>query len=157
MRGDTVPAARSSHWYEAVKRLPTMLSCTHGSPSPSLPSAARQASFALVPVPEGEGSKALAGQVTGVRGLAPGSSDQLAIGKRLGHDRIVIIMILFEFFAELLGAETRRDGECAEVIGARNFPGDTRGDKICKAMVELRVAFVHLLAQEMEPGQNFRT
>src|SRR6185369_17335718 len=38
------------------KTLPTMLSCRHTSPSRSLPSATRHASFALVPVPHGERS-----------------------------------------------------------------------------------------------------
>src|SRR5688500_13457896 len=36
--------------------LPTILSCRHACPSASLPSANRQASFALVPVPQGERS-----------------------------------------------------------------------------------------------------
>ena len=38
------------------KTLPMMLSCRHTSPGFSLPSATRQASFALVPVPHGERS-----------------------------------------------------------------------------------------------------
>src|SRR6478609_3763558 len=42
--------------YRALKVLPTMLSCTHSSPGASLPSAARHASLALVPVPQGERS-----------------------------------------------------------------------------------------------------
>ena len=36
--------------------LPTMLSCRQTWPGSSLPSAARQANFALVPVPQGERS-----------------------------------------------------------------------------------------------------
>ena len=56
MEGMTLPAARSSHLYEALKVLPMMLSCTQVAPSASLPSAARQASLALVPVPHGERS-----------------------------------------------------------------------------------------------------
>ena len=40
----------------ALNVLPMMLSCTQRAPSASLPSAARQASFALVPVPQGERS-----------------------------------------------------------------------------------------------------
>ena len=39
-----------------VKTLPITLSWRHGAPGASLPSAARQASFALVPVPHGERS-----------------------------------------------------------------------------------------------------
>ena len=38
------------------KTLPMMLSCRQTSPGFSLPSATRQASFALVPVPQGERS-----------------------------------------------------------------------------------------------------
>src|SRR6056297_244612 len=41
-----------------------ILSCTQVSLSASFPSAARQASFALVPVPHGERSKAAPGQRT---------------------------------------------------------------------------------------------
>ena len=41
-----------------------MLSCTHSSPGFNLPSAARRASFALVPVPHGERSYALPGHWT---------------------------------------------------------------------------------------------
>src|SRR5689334_9684996 len=46
------------------KTLPTMLSCRHTSPALSFPSANRHASFALVPVPQGERSYALPGQST---------------------------------------------------------------------------------------------
>jgi len=56
MVGSIVPVVRSIHQYRPVKRLPMMLSCTHGWPSSSFPSAARHASFALVPVPQGERS-----------------------------------------------------------------------------------------------------
>ncbi len=42
--------------HEPSKTLPMMLSCRQISPSFSLPSAARQASLALVPVPQGERS-----------------------------------------------------------------------------------------------------
>jgi hypothetical protein len=55
-RGKIRPAARSTQRYRASKRLPRIPSWTQVSPSASLPSAARHASFALVPVPHGERS-----------------------------------------------------------------------------------------------------
>ena len=46
-----------STWrYRPTKIVPTIDSCRQTWPSASLPSAARQASFALVPVPQGERS-----------------------------------------------------------------------------------------------------
>src|SRR6185369_3785883 len=57
--------------YDASKRLPRTLSCTHTSSGASRPSAARQASLALVPVPHGERSHALPGQSTKLRLSAP--------------------------------------------------------------------------------------
>ena len=54
--GAMVPAARSIHSKRPVKRLPRMLSWIQGWPAASFPSAARQASLALVPVPQGERS-----------------------------------------------------------------------------------------------------
>ena len=56
MVGTMVPVPRSSQRNLPVNVLPRMLSCTHGAPSASFPSAARHASFALVPVPHGERS-----------------------------------------------------------------------------------------------------
>ena len=56
MVGAMCPLARSSQRKRALKRLPMTLSWIHSSPSASVPSAARQASFALVPVPQGERS-----------------------------------------------------------------------------------------------------
>ena len=52
----TFPAARSSQRNRPVNVVPMMLSWAHGAPSASLPPAARHASFALVPVPQGERS-----------------------------------------------------------------------------------------------------
>ncbi len=61
-----------------LNTLPSTLSCVHSSPSASLPSAARHASFALVPVPQGDRSQALPGQSTKFRlravGVVPSSS-----------------------------------------------------------------------------------
>ena len=68
--GSILPAARSSQRNLPVNVLPMMLSWIHASPSASLPSAARQASFALVPVPQGERSYALPGQSTKFREFA---------------------------------------------------------------------------------------
>src|SRR5262249_50661539 len=53
--------------------VPRMPSCRHTCPSRSLPSATRQASLALVPVPHGERSYALPGQRTKFRPWADGS------------------------------------------------------------------------------------
>src|SRR6185312_3816548 len=55
--------------------LPTMLSCRHTSPSRNFPSAKRHASFALVPVPQGERSYALPGHKTKFLLFTPGSSE----------------------------------------------------------------------------------
>src|SRR5262249_51176478 len=57
------------------KTLPTMLSWRHTSPSLSFPSATRHASFALVPVPQGERSYALPGQSTKFLLSTPASCD----------------------------------------------------------------------------------
>src|SRR5262249_42504491 len=51
--GSSLP---SSTRIRPSKTLPTMLSCRHTCPGRSLPSAYRQASLALVPVPQGERS-----------------------------------------------------------------------------------------------------
>src|SRR6201999_4100368 len=71
MIGTTSPLARSCQRKLDSKLLPMRLSCTQASPSPNLPSAARQASFALVPVPQGERSEALPGHSTKFRLCAP--------------------------------------------------------------------------------------
>src|SRR5438128_4705331 len=42
-----------------------------------------------------------------------------AIGQRLGHDRVVIVMVEFEPAAEFFDAEARADRERAEVIRQR--------------------------------------
>src|SRR5262249_4347824 len=54
----------------AATRLPMTLSWRHHCPSASLPSAIRQATLALVPVPHGERSYALPGQRTKLRASA---------------------------------------------------------------------------------------
>src|SRR6185503_18913586 len=72
-RGITRPSASTS--YEASKTLPVMLSCRHTSPGAKAPSAWRQASFALVPVPQGERSYAPPGQRTKLREDTPGVGD----------------------------------------------------------------------------------
>src|SRR6202030_2194364 len=62
--GYTTPSTTSTL---PVKTLPTMLSWRHSCPGRNLPSAYRQASLALVPVPHGERSYALPGQRTKLR------------------------------------------------------------------------------------------
>ena len=69
--GAMTPFARSTHWNFPANRLPMIDSTTCSSPSASSPSAARQASFALVPVPHGERSYALPGQSTKFRETPP--------------------------------------------------------------------------------------
>ena len=59
----------------ASNTLPVTLSCRHGSPGRSFPSACRQASFALVPVPHGERSYALPGHSTKLRLSSPGTGE----------------------------------------------------------------------------------
>src|SRR5262249_17259581 len=54
--GTTRPAAALSRRKRPSKTLPMTLSWRHTAPGASLPSASRQASFALVPVPQGERS-----------------------------------------------------------------------------------------------------
>src|SRR5262249_36505926 len=56
IRGEILPAASSIHVNDPVKMLPMMLSWTHNAPDASFPSAARHASLALVPVPQGDRS-----------------------------------------------------------------------------------------------------
>ena len=63
--GITFPSAAGS--YRPSKTLPRMPSCRHVSPGRSLPSAARHASLALVPVPHGERSYARPGHSTKLR------------------------------------------------------------------------------------------
>src|SRR5262249_46161348 len=70
MRGITLPPSTRA---VPSKMLPTMLSCRQTSPSRSLRSATRQASLALVPVPQGERSYAPPGQSTKLRLCAVGS------------------------------------------------------------------------------------
>jgi hypothetical protein len=60
-------------WYVPSNTLPSTLSCRHTSPGSSLPSAARHASLALVPVPHGLRSYALPGQSTKFRPWLAGS------------------------------------------------------------------------------------
>ncbi len=67
MVGEMMPADWSTHWYRAENRLPIRLSWIHSWSGASLPEAARQASLALVPVPQGERSQALPGQRTKLR------------------------------------------------------------------------------------------
>src|SRR5678815_2386418 len=71
MNGAISPVRRSHQRYRAENTLPITLSCTQTSPSASFPSAARQASLALVPVPHGDRSYALPGHSTKLRLFAP--------------------------------------------------------------------------------------
>src|SRR5580692_1311653 len=74
MEGTISPLSRSCQRKLASKVLPIKLSCIQTAPSASLPSAARQASLALVPVPHGDRSYALPGQSTKFRLWPPGRS-----------------------------------------------------------------------------------
>ena len=61
-----------------------ILSCTHASPSASFPSAARQASFALVPVPQASGRKLCRGRARSC-GHAPSLA---AVDRIIRRDRL---------------------------------------------------------------------
>ena len=70
--GNTPPSTIST---DPLNTLPTILSCLHVSPGRNLPSAARQAILALVPVPHGDRSYSRPGHSTKLRLSAAGFVD----------------------------------------------------------------------------------
>ena len=66
-----------------------------------------------------------------------------AVGERLDHDRVVVVVLRLERGGELVGAEPGGDRERAEVVSLRS-------DVVGEAAVRARVAVVGLLAQEAE-------
>jgi hypothetical protein len=77
-----------------------------------------------------------------------------AVGQRLGHDRVVIIVIAVEPRAKLFQADAGRDGEAAYVIDP---PALARRYEVGQGLIVLAGAFLALLAQRVEYGQNART
>src|SRR5262245_28081086 len=77
-----------------------------------------------------------------------------AVGQRLGHDRVVIVVITFEARAKLFEADARGDCETADVIGP---PAFARRDEVGQSLIVLARAFLVLLAQRVEDRQNART
>src|SRR5437763_1102298 len=67
-----------------------------------------------------------------------------AVRERLGHDRLVVVVLGFEAGGELVGADPGGDRERTEVVA---FGSEVIG----KAAVRPRVAVVGLLAEEAEP------
>ena len=93
------------------------------------------------------------------------------VGQRLGHDRVVIVMIGFEFFHQFVEAVAAGDGEGAEVISVSMCPrrlagscartrrdagGTFRRNEIGQAPIGRAVRLFDLLPQEMERRQDLR-
>ncbi len=76
-----------------------------------------------------------------------------SIGQRLGHDRVVIVVLGLELLCQLVRANPRRDCESAKIIAA---PRILRRDEIRQAIIGLSGRLLHLLPQKMEARDHFR-
>src|ERR1043166_95868 len=74
------------------------------------------------------------------------------VRKRLGHNRVVIVMLGFEFFYQLIEANAARYRKSTEMI---RQPAGFRRDQISEAPIGRTIGLLHLLAEEMEFGVYF--
>ncbi len=74
-----------------------------------------------------------------------------AIRERLGHNRIVIVVIRVEFFREFIAAQSGRHGKCAEIIRPAAI---LRGDEIGERIKRLGAAAFPLLAQRVDARER---
>ena len=75
------------------------------------------------------------------------------VRQRLGHDGIVLIVVFFEAFGQLLASMACRNGKCADVIDP---PALARRNKVGKRQLWLAALIVFLLAQRVQARQLVR-
>ena len=82
-----------------------------------------------------------------------GESFSQSIGERLGHNRVVLVVVLFETPGQLLATVARRNGKRADIIDPAAL---TRRDIVGERQLRLAALIWLLLAQRVQTRQRFR-
>ena len=74
-----------------------------------------------------------------------------AVGKGLGHDGIVVVVVALEARPARFDVNPAGDGEGAKIVGKSRLLGR---NEVGESQIVVARGLVHLLAQRMENGQN---